>query len=176
MKTIKQLDDIFKVLKENKNGVCLMGGLSHTPYRWIWDNRPPVPRIPSFFSSQNSPDSSHRSPKVPWDWTFLGKSGHGWSILDLILPFSEPLLTLDTSHPILSLCLHQDPHSLLPQMSHSTACGFQLYPGKPKTLPTWSKKILIKCSFFKKMWLYIYHLTAGLHNIWCKYWWKWRER
>lgn len=110
----------LKFWKKKKKGFCLAGGLNHTPYRWIWDNRLPVPRTPSF-SSQNSPDSSYRTPKVPWDWTFFGKSGHGWSILGLILPFSEPLLTLDTSYPILSLSLHWDSHLLLPQIWSHTA-------------------------------------------------------
>lgn len=53
--------------------------------------------VPRYFSSQDSPASPYRSPKIPGDQASSRKSGDSSRALSLILPFSEPPLKLSAS-------------------------------------------------------------------------------
>lgn len=59
--------------------VCVIGGVSETSYRGVWEEEPLAP-APRGFSSQHSPVAVHRSPEVPRVWASFGKSGQGCSL------------------------------------------------------------------------------------------------
>lgn len=112
---------------------CLLDRWCEPASSQAWDERPPTPRAPRFFSFQ---DSHTCLIELPQDQAFSGKWG---CILlrasGLILLSSKQLLALSTSQPTLSLPFHLDLHSLSRHTPRATK--HTLWTPVVPCLPSW---------------------------------------
>ena len=112
---------------------CLLDRWCEPASSQAWDERPPTPRAPRFFSFQ---DSHTCLLELPRDQAFSEKCG---CVLlrasGLILLSSKQLLALSTSQPILSLPFRLDLHSLSRHTPRATK--HTLWAPVVPCLPSW---------------------------------------